>query len=352
MVKQQYNVIGLMSGTSLDGLDVCYVEFTHQNYKWNYKIKAAETFRYSPKVKESLESAHQLNALDFILLEKQYGRFIGKIINAFVKTYSCAPDFIASHGHTIFHQPDKMLTYQIGDGASIAAECCLPVICDFRSLDVALGGQGAPLVPIGDHLLFNKYDYCLNIGGFANISFEDNGERTAYDVCPANIVLNYYSEKLGKTYDNEGAIAAHGIINRQLVERLNQLEFYTGKQPKSLGREWVEELFLPIVEQFDIAINDKLASVCEHIAQQIACTAKNSKLFITGGGAYNTHLINRIKYHSNCKIIIPDELTIDFKEALIFAFLGVLYITDQPNCLSSVTGAKFNSIGGSMFKVY
>ena len=189
-MKQEFNVIGLMSGTSLDGLDVCNVKFNYQSDKWNYTILAAETYDYSLSIRESLMAAHEMNAFDFLLFGKQYGKYIGEIVNQFIRERNCTPDFIASHGHTIFHQTDKQLTCQIGDGAVIAAETALSVICDFRSLDVALGGQGAPLVPIGDKLLFADYDYCLNIGGFANISFENNGQRFAYDTCPADIVLN------------------------------------------------------------------------------------------------------------------------------------------------------------------
>ena len=346
---KEYKVIGLMSGTSLDGLDVCYAVFTHENEKWTYTIQAAETFPYSPKIKESLENAHLLSALDFILLSKQYGRFIGKMTNVFMEAYNCRPNFIASHGHTVFHQPEIQLTYQIGDGASIAATTLLPVICDFRNFDVALGGQGAPLVPIGDRLLFTDYDYCLNIGGFSNISFDENNTRIAYDICPANIVMNHYAQKKAKNYDNGGEMASAGKVCTQLLEKLNALEFYFKNHPKSLGREWVEKEFLPLTESFDISIEDKLSTICEHIAIQIANNCKTGKLLITGGGAYNTHLINRIKQHSACELVIPDKLTIDFKEALIFAFLGVLYIERQNNCLASVTGSKLDSIGGAMY---
>ncbi|MDR1055235.1 MAG: anhydro-N-acetylmuramic acid kinase [Prevotellaceae bacterium] len=346
---EKYKVIGLMSGTSLDGLDVCYVEFIRHNNRWEYVIETAETFLYPVGIKKGLQEAPDMNAFDFVYFDREYGQYIGQIVKQFIVNNRCFPQFIASHGHTIFHQPDKHLTCQIGNGAFIAAETRLPVICDFRGLDVAFGGQGAPLVPIGDRLLFAGYDYCLNIGGFANISFENEDKRIAYDICPANIVSNYYAQKLERHYDDGGKLASQGIVCKPLLEKLNQLDFYAGKYPKSLGREWVEQTFIPVVESYDIPVQGILSTICEHVAIQITSNVSKGKLLITGGGAHNVYLISRIKYYSDADIIIPDKLTVDFKEALIFAFLGVLYAINQSNCLASVTGAAYDNIGGAMY---
>lgn len=344
-----YKAIGLMSGTSLDGLDVCHVTFTNNTAHWSYIIDAAETYPYPDNIRQALLDAPDMSAYNFICFSKQYGQYIGQTVNAFSKTYQCSPDLIASHGHTIFHQPHKQLTYQIGDGAAIAAETRLPVVCDFRSLDVALGGQGAPLVPIGDRLLFADYTYCLNIGGFANISFDRNEQRIAYDVCPANIVLNHYAQQAGKFYDDGGAIAASGNLCTPLLDALNGLPFYADNRPKSLGREWVEATIIPLIESYNLSVADTLHTLCQHAAQQIARNAPHGRMLVTGGGAFNTFLINAIKQHSPCEIVIPNALTINFKEALIFAFLGVLYTLRQPNCLASATGAPYDSVGGAMY---
>ena len=378
--KNEYNCIGVMSGTSLDGVDIAFCKFYFENNKWQYSIEQAETIKYDKSWKNILAYLENSNALNFVIIHKQYGHFLGKLISKFIRKHRVTPDFIASHGHTIFHQPENKITFQIGDGAAIAAECGFPVVCDFRSLDVAMGGQGAPLVPIGDKLLFADYDYCLNLGGFANISFENKNKRIAFDICPVNIVLNKIAENFGKEYDENGAISAKGKINLSLLNELNDLGYYKNNFPKSLGKEWVLKYFFPILNKYNIPDEDKLCTVCEHIALQIShqlastslsnhstslsnhstnisiskCNnqnrhANNNKMLITGGGAYNSFLISRI--NENCKVLtdIPSKKIIDFKEALIFAFLGVLRITNNVNCLSSVTGASSNNIGGAVY---
>ncbi|MDR2563715.1 MAG: anhydro-N-acetylmuramic acid kinase [Prevotellaceae bacterium] len=345
------NVTGLMSGTSLDGLDLCFADFgENENGDFHYKIQAAETFPYPQDLKKRLSSAQELNAFDFILLHNEYGRYLGERVVEFLTKHKCKSDFVASHGHTVFHQPSKSLTFQIGSGAEIAAVTGLPVICDFRSLDVALGGQGAPLVPVGDELLFPDCDYCLNIGGFANISFRRNGKRVAYDICPANIVLNMYAEQRGKTFDAGGEMAASGALCRDLLDELNSLEYYSEQGPKSLGREWAEQHFIPVVERSGISVEDKLRTLCEHIAIQIASASGAGKMLVTGGGAFNSFLIQRISAHCRCCVTVPDDLTVNFKEALIFAFLGQLYLRNRAGCLSSVTGATVDNIGGAMYR--
>jgi len=345
-------VIGLMSGTSLDGLDIAYVKFDTENWS-NYQILNAETIPYQPVWKNLLQSAFSMNAEDLEKLNSDYGIFLGEQTNHFIQKHNIDKvDLIASHGQTVFHQPEKSFTTQIGSGAHINAVTKIKTICDFRTQDVALGGQGAPLVPIGDKLLFNAYDYCLNIGGFANISFDQNGQRVAYDICPTNIVLNHYTEKLGFSYDDKGQIAAKGNINLDLLNQLNQLEFYKSEKPKSLGWEFVAETILPMIDQFNLNIPDILSTYNEHIAIQIAQKVKNGKMLITGGGAFNNYMIDRIKHHSAVEVVIPDNKTIDFKEALIFALLGALKDNNEINILSSVTGSSINHSSGVIYDAF
>jgi anhydro-N-acetylmuramic acid kinase len=364
----KYYVIGLMSGTSLDGLDIVYAEMDYEPFNavshasvTDYKILEAETIDYTQSFKASILGLENTNALHFLEWDRKVGTYFGEEVNRFIEKKGIREvDFVASHGHTIYHQPAKGFTIQIGHGASLAAACGLSVVCDFRSLDVALKGQGAPLVPIGDKLLFAEYTYCLNLGGIANISFDNTkGTRMAFDICPANMPLNYLVNKIKLEYDANGQLAAKGKVNSLLLDKLNNLNFYKLSSPKSLGKEWVLCDFIPLLEASEISIDDKLATVCEHIAIQIADTISQNhipgkideKLLITGGGAFNSYLIDRIRKLTDqkCNVIIPDEKTVKFKEALIFALLGVLRWEGEVNCLSSVTGATKDSIGGCIY---
>jgi anhydro-N-acetylmuramic acid kinase len=341
-----------MSGTSLDGLDLAYCEFERINDRWIYNIHHAETIAYSPGWKAHLSNLESCSAFEFVAADIEYGHLLGRLSREFINKHHLNPDFISSHGHTVFHQPGKRITCQIGRGSAIAAETGLPVVSDFRSTDVALGGQGAPLVPIGDKLLFNDADFCLNIGGFANISYEREGERIAFDVCPANIVLNHLANKLNLDYDPGGQEASCGRIDEDLLFSLNTLPFYSEPPPKSLGKEWVVQHIFPLLHENDLSTSDLLATFCEHIAIQIAKASSagwDKRLLITGGGALNNFLTGRIRSHVQPGIIIPDASTINYKEALIFAFLGVLRWRNEVNCLRSVTGALRDSVGGAIY---
>ena len=341
-----------MSGTSLDGVDLAYCEFKQAGENWSFEIKAAETVPYTHEWRQKLTKAHEQSGLGLAFLNNSLGKYFGEIALRFIKKNSLKPDFIASHGHTIFHRPINGLTLQIGSGAEIAAQTRLRTVCDFRSLDVALGGQGAPLVPIGDKLLFAGFRFCLNLGGFANISFDEAGQRIAFDVCPLNTVFNFLANQINLDFDKDGKVAAAGIVDENLLNALNNLDFYSQKPPKSLGREWLETCFMPVLHSFSPDISDKMRTVAEHFAIQISETTKNTptgKMLITGGGALNRFLVERISFHSKHQIVIPDSLIINFKEALIFAFLGVLRLTENPNCLHSVTGASFDNVGGAVY---
>lgn len=351
MTNSTYVVVGLMSGTSLDGLDVAACQFDHDHGIWKYQIICAETFEYSESMLARLKDAAGLSGLELAQLHVDLGIFHGNRVKEFLNTHKIDADFISSHGHTIFHQPEKSLTLQIGSAPHIAAITGLAVVSDFRTTDVAIGGQGAPLVPIGDLLLFNDYRYCLNLGGIANISIKGTSLK-AFDIAPCNMALNLLANRLGKSYDDEGQIASSGNIHEALLEALNALSFYKTTGPKSLGREFFETEFLPVIDRFDLSVADLMRTVTEHIAIQIAAVipeGESTKMLITGGGAFNTFLINRIRTLSNAAIHIPDSMIIQFKEALIFGFLGVLRLRAEANALASVTGAPHDSVGGSVY---
>jgi anhydro-N-acetylmuramic acid kinase len=305
-----------------------------------------------------LSNSPTLSGVKLIELHTKYGRFLGTETKRFINKTGFYPDLIASHGHTVFHQPELGFTFQIGNGADIAGITGITTISDFRTGDVALGGEGAPLVPVGDKLLFSEYDYCLNLGGFANISFEENNRRIAFDICPVNFVLNHFAEKQGLQFDKNGELGKKGKVEIKLLEKLNHIDFYQKKPPKSLGREWVEQAFMQVVNSFNIPDNDKLRTVYEHIAQQIAGTISGedrekdgTKMLVTGGGAFNTFLIERLKSLLKIEIVIPSNEIVNFKEALIFAFLGILKYRGENNCLASVTGAKQDHSSGIVFEL-
>lgn len=348
----EYNAIGLMSGTSLDGIDIAACKFVLSEGKWSFKILSCKTYPYSSEWKSKLGGLASTDAFTFSSANVEYGHLLGKLTRSFLDNSNFKPDLIASHGHTIFHQPEKGLTTQIGSGSAIAAETGLPVVCDFRSADVALGGQGAPLVPVGDHLLFSEYDACLNLGGFANISMKHEGERIAYDICPANIIFNRIASRMGMDYDNKGNLARAGTVDTDLLEKFDRISYYKQKWPKSLGREWLEAEFLPIADSYAGAPANLMRTACEHVARQIKRTIpvrKVSSVLVTGGGTYNQFLMTRIRYNDSNNWIIPQDELIDYKEALIFAFLGVLRWRNEPNIFRSVTGSRVNHSGGSVY---
>jgi len=344
-----------MSGTSLDGIDLAYVEFNENQGEWNYQLIAHDSKAYSLHWKNKLSSLPQGSALELAKTHNDYGKYTGTIINDFLIKHQVKPDIIGVHGHTIFHQPQISLTTQIGNGAFIATATKSLVACDFRSMDVALQGQGAPLVPIGDKLLYGTYPIRINLGGFANISYQDQNKTVAYDICPVNIVLNFLAQKMGKQFDKDGEIARNGQINHALLTQLNKLKHYKTPSPKSLGKEWVEQHIFPLLKK-EIATSDLISTISEHSAQQIAFSINNtnlkqgSKVLLTGGGAFNKHLIERIQHYSSLSILLPSSEEIDMKEAIIFAFLGVLRLRNNHNTIRHATGALEDCISGALYE--
>ena len=355
------HAIGLMSGTSCDGLDIAYCEFSRLSGNWSYKILAAKTVDYSASILKKLQGAQDMNGKGLMFFDREFGAFCGNAVVDFLsETKLPIPVVIGSHGHTVFHAPAEGVSCQIGSGAALYAHSAIPVACDFRSVDVALGGQGAPLVPLGDQLLFSSYDYCLNLGGISNISYQKDNRLIAFDICPVNMALNYLSGLLSMPYDKGGAVAASGKIDDGLLNVLNALDFYSLPAPKSLGKEWFDQTFLPALQKFEfLSVEDRLATCTEHMAMKMASTVKASgknnsqRLLATGGGAFNTHLMTRFAYHLKevCIVEIPDPQTVAFKEALIFALLGVLRLQKENNVLSSATGSSRDHCGGALYGV-
>ena len=360
-----YRAIGLMSGSSLDGLDIVFAGLQENAGKWTYEIVKADCYSYPGEWTEKLRSAVTLNALDYQLLHAAYGHYIGKEVNRFIEEnglqYKVA--LIASHGHTTFHVPAQKMTAQLGDGAAIAAETGLPVVTDLRALDVALGGQGAPIVPIGEKLLLGNHEYFLNLGGIANISFTKNSKRIAFDICPANRVLNMLAKDAGKEFDEGGRLASTGSVHDALLAQLNRLDYYSHPYPKSLANDFGTDIVFPIIKNTGIGTGDALRTYVEHIVLQIKRSitdqgnnaelqVPNSKLLATGGGAFNSFLIQRLKEELqplNIEVVIPDENLVKYKEALIMALIGVLRWREEYNVLSSVTGASRDGIGGALW---
>ncbi|WP_212000140.1 anhydro-N-acetylmuramic acid kinase [Chitinophaga sp. HK235] len=358
-----YNVIGTMSGSSLDGLDIVFAELTEIRGQWSYVIKASESLPYEPEWVEKLASATTLPAREYLLLHTAYGHYTGKRILSFIEKNELDHKihFIASHGHTTFHIPGSKMTAQLGDGAAITAVTGLPVITDLRAVDVAMGGQGAPIVPIGEKYLLGGYQFWLNLGGIANISAQLPEGFVAFDVCPANRVLNELAAMLNKPYDEGGALAAGGVTDAALMEQLNALAYYQQPSPKSLANEFGTDTVLPMINALRISVQGKLRTYTEHIAVQIAKAVETLKakmpegpaqLLVTGGGAFNTFLVENIRQQLaplGVEVAVPDEQTVAFKEALIMALIGTLRWRQEVNVLSSVTGAERDTINGALW---
>lgn len=357
-MHQTYTAIGLMSGSSLDGLDICCVQFFKNNHSFQYKILHTDCVIYDEEFREKLRNAPKLSAYDFAQLHVYLGSYFAEQVNNFIRQYNIQKvDFICSHGQTIFHQPNQKFTTQIGCGATLAQHTGISTVADLRMSDVAQGGQGAPIVPIAEKYLFEDTTIFLNIGGICNLSFHLKNENKiiAYDVCAGNTLLNHFALQKGFPYDENGNLASTGKINNELLAKLNEIDFLQKNEPKSLGTEHVIKYWIENVNTYSISIEDKLATSVEHIAQQIAQQIKkyenqtSPSLMITGGGALNTFLVNRIKNYSACSLVETDMQTIQYKEALSIAFFGLLRILEIPNCLQSVTGANKDVIGGSLF---
>jgi anhydro-N-acetylmuramic acid kinase len=361
LIYMMYRALGLMSGSSLDGLDIVFAEFIFESGSWRYELLATDCYEYDKEWKERLKNAIAMNALDYQLLHTEYGHYLGRMVNRFIEDNELhyKVGLIASHGHTTFHMPHKKMTAQLGDGASIAAETGLPVVSDLRALDVAFGGQGAPIVPIGEKLLWKDYGMFLNLGGIANISFKGRDSYVAFDICPANAILNLLAALRGKEYDEDGIMASKGKVHAGILQQLNTQDYYRKPYPKSLANDFGTQVIFPLLQESGLSVEDALRTYVQHITQQVRKSIEgsetlplNNRLMVTGGGALNSFLIGILRQElTDLKIemVIPDQTTIKFKEALIMAFFGVLRWRQEYNILSSVTGAERDSIGGAVW---
>lgn len=342
-------VLGVMSGSSLDGIDLALCRFRKDGERWSFTVEDATTVAYGPVLRERLLHATGADGLELARLHRDLGRMIGEACRDFLKGRHA--DLIASHGHTIFHQPGVGLTLQLGSGAHIAALAGVATACDFRTMDVALGGQGAPLVPFGERHLFPGHRAFVNLGGIANIAIHQGENSTGYDICPCNQALDLLAAEVGLAYDADGALARSGSVDRALLAQLDALPFYRQAPPRSLGREWFDEHLKPLIGP-SLPLKDRLRTVVEHIAGlvagELARSGAESALF-TGGGAHNGFLIERIGALGPVRAELPPRELIDYKEAVIFAFLGLMRLRGEVNTLASVTGAMRDSIGGAIY---
>jgi anhydro-N-acetylmuramic acid kinase len=360
-----YRAIGIMSGSSLDGLDLAFTEFHEQGGKWNYEIKLAECVSYPADWVERLKNAVQLDARNYQLLHCAYGHFIGEQVNLFIEKHQLQfkAGLISSHGHTSFHMPAQRMTAQLGDGAAIAAATKLPVVTDLRAMDVAFGGQGAPIVPIGEKYLLGDYQYFLNLGGIANISANEPDRYIAFDICAANRVLNMIANLADKDFDDKGEMARAGLVHVGLLNELNELDYYRQSFPKSLANDFGTDVVFPLIKKAGLSVTDALSTYTEPIAFQVSHSLDQIKaapsqsgqvfkLLITGGGAFNQYLVERISElvkNKGIETIVPEQVLVNFKEAMIMAFIGVLRWRQEYNVLATVTGAARDSIGGALW---
>ena len=352
MNTRKYNVIGVMSGTSCDGLDLALCSFWYNNKKWNYKLIDSKGINYGINLKRKLKGCSNLSGYKLKVLDVEFGDFIAKEIKAFISNKKIRIDLISSHGHTVFHDTKNKVHHQIGNPFMIYKTLNYPVIFNFRELDVILGGEGAPLVPYGEKELFGEYDYCVNIGGILNISLLKTQNIIGYDVCPANIILNNFSKKLGLEFDEDGKLSKKGKNNPKLFEKLNQLTYYEIKRPKSLDLIYIKENYYPLFNNLGSA--DVLCTFINHIAYQLNKNIKNkkAKVLVTGGGAFNKHLIEKLNYFNklDTKYIVPNKKLVIFKEAIVFGFLGLLRFLEKKNIANSVTGSTNSSSSGLILK--
>lgn len=343
-------VLGIMSGSSLDGLDLALCSFIRNGAAWTVRVEAANAVPFTDELRERLLHMTTGSAFDLAKAHADLGAFIGTQAKGFLDANGGA-GLVASHGHTIFHQPTLGFTTQIGCGARIAAATRLPTVVDFRSADVALGGQGAPLVPMGERELFTGHDAFVNLGGIANVSFHGKS-ISGYDVCICNQALNFLAIEAGEPFDHDGTIARSGKVDLELLARLNALPFMKAPIPRSMGREQFEGEVLPLLKDAPLPLADRMRTCVEHVAMNLGSALASggaSNVLFTGGGAHNSFMIERIRDRFTGELSIPDTLMIDFKEAMIFAYLGLLRWHGEVNALRSVTGARRDSIGGAVY---
>ncbi len=358
--------LGLMSGSSLDGLDIASCRFELQGDRIvHWQLLEGETVPFPASWQVHLRRLPEADARTLAHAHAALGRWMGEAVNGFLARYPhLRPDCIASHGHTIFHFPAEGFTTQIGDGAAVASVTGYTTVSDFRGTDVALGGQGAPLAPIADRLLFPQYELMLNLGGIANITCNIEGRYIAFDIGGANQILNALTQSIGLPYDDGGRMAASGRLIEPLMEAMDRLPYFQAAPPKSLGNDWVQAHQTEAYIAWPASVEDRLHTACVQLARQTALAlarimeSENWRLpqyriLATGGGAFNTFLTNCIVEACNTvapvSLQVPEPGIIAFKEAVLMALMGVLRMAGLPNCMASVTGASRDAVGGAVY---
>lgn len=360
-----YHAIGLMSGSSLDGLDIAYCRLDWDGKALSsWELLEAETLAFSDLWVRRLVALPQQNALTFAQSDIYFSYYMGELLNAFIKKQNIKQiDFVASHGHTVFHDPARRFSIQIGNGNALAATVGKTVICDFRMQDVAMNGEGAPLAPLADAYLFPGYDYYMNIGGIANISAKCSDRWVAYDFAPANQVLNFLAEKSDLKFDKDGEIARAGNVNAELLDSLQKLNFFGKEYPKSMSNEWIRTEVLPLFKGSGRSLEDQMRTAVELIVstsfdaialiqRQENKQSVSSEMLMSGGGCHNLFLVEKLKEklsELNIEVQIPKKDIIDFKEAMLVALLGMFRLNAIPNSIPEVTGAKKATVNGGVY---
>lgn len=355
-------ILGLISGSSLDGLDMAICQFDEQaTSQLEWEVIHTQTAGFPEGLLSRLVRSTELSTRELMELEVEFSKFCASESLDFLTKAKCSVDYIASHGHTVFHYPEDGYTVQIGKGSIIAELTGIPSISDFRSNDIALRGQGAPLAPIVERYLYPGYNVYFNLGGIANFSIHEKSNIRSIDSCPCNQVLNFLISANGLPYDDRGRVARSGKVNDQLLKEWSSLEYFKLSGPKSMDNSWVHQIFIPVMNKYHLSMKDALATMVEFTALQLSKDI--SKLlqldsitqmsgFVTGGGAYNDYLLERMTYHFQklgLSLEVPDAQTIEFKEAILMSLMGYLRILERPNTIPTVTGAAKMSIGGAVY---
>lgn len=347
-------IAGVMSGSSLDGLDIAVVQFNENN---DWELLWTFGTPYSEDWVHRIKNYNELSASEYISFTSAYSYYIGELLDKALANYPGHIDYISFHGHTLMHLPESGITEQIGNGGVIAASLNIPTITDFRIQDVVKGGVGTPLAPLVELHFFQGHDYYLNLGGIANITKIDHADQLmAYDICPCNQVLNYYSQLMGKDYDEDGNVARTGTLNIELIDYLNSIPYFELPAPKSLDNNWIIHEVIPNFPEG--RVEDILHTFClwmaSCIANELDADRAPTSLMVSGGGAHNTFFMECLKKElapKGCTLYLPAKEIIDFKEAILMALMAYNYLEDKPNVLSAVTGASSDSIGGALYKV-
>ncbi len=353
LFKKKYRVLGVMSGTSLDGVDVALVDFWLENNKWKFRVEISDTTPYDVHWQQRLAQAHHLSPKKLEELDNDYSLKLYELLSDFILANHVGQvDAVCSHGHTVLHQPQKGFTVQIGNQPLLSEMLGCTLVCDFRVQDVENGGQGAPLVPVGDYLLFSDYTAALNLGGFANLTRMDQDSLRAYDLCALNTVINRLASGENLKFDDQGFLAREGKIVQDLLNELDRIDYYQRQPPKSLGIENVDKDVWPLIMKYqEIQTKDLLATFVEHVSKIIAHEIADAQsVLVTGGGAFNTFLTQTIQKYAQCELVIPSQIIIEFKEAIVFGFLGILRLRQENNIYASVTGCPKDHCSGKIYR--